>query len=308
MTEKSMKNQIKNKIIHFFEAPISPIPLGIFRICMAGFTLLQALLWYPDWLAFFGEDGWVQWEINTALANSWQLQISKIHDIFLHRFFHTTEEQSVMIFYWCYVVSALGLLLGIFTRFWAFTTWFLHFVLMSSIPAFTYGVDIFLHIGLFYQIVMPVAKAYSLDLYFKRVHSASTWGSTFAIRVLQIHLSLAYFSAGYEKMLVMEWWNGTVLWRAMVQPDFRQLDVTWMAHYPFIPMVMSWFTMILETFYFIGMQIPKVRFFWLMGMIGLHLGIGLFLGLWLFGLVMILLSISAFGYAAITKNPPIPES
>ena len=99
-------------------------------------------------------------------------------------------------------------------------------------------------------------------------------------------------------MLAADWWNGNVLWRSLVQPEFRQFDLTFLAEYPLIAMLLSWFTMIFETFYFIGMYVPKVRIFWLAGMIGLHLGIGMFLGLWLFGLIMIILSVSAFGYYA----------
>jgi hypothetical protein len=70
----------------------------------------------------------------------------------------------------------------------------------------------------------------------------------------------------------------------------------WLAWYPWIPMALSWFTMFIETFYFAGMWIPRLRVYWLGGIIALHMGIGLFLGLYLFGLVMILLSLSAFGY------------
>jgi hypothetical protein len=81
-----------------------------------------------------------------------------------------------------------------------------------------------------------------------------------------------------------------------VQPDFRQFDFTWLARYPWLAILLSWFTMFIETFYGIAMWIPRVRIYWLLSIIALHIGICLFLGLWLFGLIMILLSISAFGF------------
>src|SRR5262245_55292706 len=43
---------------------------------------------------------------------------------------------------------------------------------------------------------------------------------------------------------------------------------------------------------------PAAAVFWLTGIVSLHIGIRLFLGLRLFGLIMILLSVSAFGYDA----------
>ena len=282
---------------HFWEEPLSPEPLGLFRILISGFALLQAFLWLPDWLAFFGPDAWIQWEISKALNAAWHIHIREVY-LLLHAAFGLTETQAVMAFFWFYVLSASGLLLGLYTRFWAFLTWLGHFIIMSSIPSFIYGVDIFLHIALFYLILMPSNKAYSLDRRLGIASGLPSWGVTLSLRVLQVHMCLVYLSAGYEKMLAPDWWNGNVLWRSLVQPDFRQYDLTWLAKFPWITMLLSWFTMLIETGYCIGMWIPKVRVFWLLGIISLHVGIMVFLGLGLFGTIMILLSISAFGFAA----------
>jgi len=272
------------------------MPLGIFRVLIAGFALLQAALWYPDWHAFFGEEGWIQWEISKALNEGWRIHMYHVHSVFKH--LGLSASHTVEVFFWLYVSSAIGLLLGWFTRVWAILTWALHYVLLSTITTFVYGVDIFLHISMFYLMVMPAGKALSLDVRQGRVSSEPSWSVTLSIRVLQIHMCLAYLSAGFEKMLAADWWNGNVLWRSLVQPEFRQYDLIFLADYPWIAKILSWFTMIIETGYFIGMYIPKVRVLWLTGIIMLHLGIGMFLGLWLFGLIMILLSISAFGYYA----------
>lgn len=280
----------------FFTAPISVAPLGIFRILIAGFLLLQAALWYPDWAAFVGSEGWVQWEISKAFNHSWHLHLQDVY--LLIRPWGVDDQQFIYLFYGVYVLSGLGLLIGLATRFWAILSWLCHYILMSSLPTFVYGVDIFLHISLFYLMLMPAAKAFSLDLRLGWASPEPTWASTLAIRVLQIHLCLAYFSAGYEKMLYTNWWEGDVLWRAVIQPDFRQFDLYWLAEVPWLVMALSWFTMFIETFYFIGMWVPRLRVFWLLAMVGLHVGIGLFLGLYLFGLIMIVLSVSAFGYDA----------
>lgn len=281
---------------HFFEAPISPLPLSIFRILIAGFTLLQAGLWYPDWALFFGREGWVQWEISKAFNKAWNIHLADLYPLF--ESWGMTDIQFIYLFFWVYFISALGLLLGWYTRVWAVLCWLCHYVLMSSLPTFVYGVDIFLHISLFYLLFMPSGKVMSLDVYFGKTSPLPTWGTTLAIRVLQIHLCLVYFSAGYEKMLYHNWWEGDVLWRAVVQPDFNQYNFEWLAQYPWIAVGASVFTMVIETFYFVGMWIAKLRVIWLASIIALHLGIGLFIGLNLFALIMILLSVSAFGYDA----------
>ncbi len=86
-------------------------------------------------------------------------------------------------------------------------------------------------------------------------------------------MCLVYLLAGYEKMLAPDWWNGNVLWRSLVRFDFRQYDLTWLAKFLWITMLLSCFTMLIETGYCIGMWIPKVRVFWLLGIISSHVGI-----------------------------------
>ena len=290
------KESFSSKFSRFFSAPISPKPLGIFRILLSSFALLQAAFWFPDWINFFGRESYVQWEISKAFNQSWHVHMQDLYALVEST--GILDTQFVILFFWIYVISLTGLLLGWFTRIWAILSWGCHYVMMSSLPTFVYGVDIFLHISLFYMMVMPVGKALSLDVRQGRLSPLPDWTTTLAIRVLQIHLCLAYISAGYEKMLYTNWWEGNVLWRSMAQPDFRQFNMDWLAYYSVIPMVLSWFTMIIETFYFVGMWVKNLRVFWLFSMVGLHLGIGLFLGLYFFGFIMILLSLSAFGYDA----------
>jgi len=280
----------------FFTVPISPVPLGVFRLMVAAFVLIQAMIWYPDWTGFLGNDGWIQWEISKALTQSWSIHIQDLYQL-LHWLFNFTELQSVWTLYVAYIASATGLLLGWHTRFFAIATWLCHYIIVSTIPTFIYGVDIFLHIALFYLMVMPVNKAFSVDLLQGRATTLPTWQTTIALRILQIHLCLVYFSSGYEKALVAQWWSGDVLWRALVQPDFRQYNFDWLATYPVICKTLSWFTIITETLYSIAVWIPRVRVFWISAIVLLHLGIGMLLGLWLFALMMIVLSLSAFGYS-----------
>ena len=279
--------------VEFFCAPQSPAPLGLFRLLMAGVALFQAILWFPDWHAFLGADGWVQWEISRALGQEWQLHL--LHLAAILKRVGVSDSQTVTLFYWGYVTSLLALLIGWHTRIAAFLAWGFHYVIMNTVPVFVYGLDIFLQIALFYLMLMPVAKAYSLDVWQGRVSSAPTWGVTLSRRVLQIHLCLVYVSAGFEKVQSPEWWTGNVMWRALVQPDFRQYDFTWLARFPWLAMLSGWFTMLIESGYFIAMWVPRLRVVWMMGIFVLHLGIALFMGLGLFGLIMILLSISAFG-------------
>jgi HTTM domain len=299
----------------FLDAPLPVASLGFFRVAMAAFVLVQGALWYRDWLLFFGSDGWLQWEISASLNVGWTLHLSHIHAVLQRVGF--TPDQTAMAFFWVYMASAVGVLLGYRTRIWTILACLCHYVIMNTISTFVYGVDVFLQIALFYLAVMPVEKAWSLDARFKRVSVEPTWVTTLSIRVLQFHMCLIYMSAGFEKMRSAAWWDGNVLWRSLVQPDFRQFDLLWLAQHPWLPASLAWFTIVVESGYFIALWVPRLRVIWLAAVIGLHLGIGLFLGLWLFGIIMILLSLSAFGYAALgdvkaylsarrAPAPPVP--
>ncbi len=290
------KSSIYKRAYSFFNDPVSPAPLAIFRILIAAFTLLQAILWYNDWLAFVGYDGWLQWEISQALISDLTLHMAKVYSFF--SFLHISEDTFVTAFFWVYVTSALMLLLGLFTKVFSLLTFLCHYILMCTIEVYVYGVDIFLQIALFYVMLMPVARMFSLDALLKRVPTKGSWEVTLSLRVLQIHMCMIYLSAGFEKLISPEWWSGNVLWRSVVQPDFRQYDFTWLADKSWLFITLSWFTITVETFYCIGVWIPRVRVFWLLAIILLHAGICVFLGLWLFGLIMMLMSISAFGFDA----------
>jgi hypothetical protein len=300
---KALRARVRAAAVRFFCEPQSPAPLGIFRLLMAGFALFQAALWYRDWSAFFGPDAWVQWEISRALGLEWQLHMMHVAGFLKH--FGVSSDQSVTVFYWAYMTFLVALLVGWHTRVAAFLACLSHYVIMNTVSIFVYGVDIFLQIALFYLLVMPVAKAYSLDVWQGRVSSAPSWGVTLSRRVLQIHLCLAYISSGFEKVQSPAWWSGNVIWRSLVQPDFRQHDFTWLARFPWLAMLSSWFTMVIESGYCIAMWVPRLRVVWMAGIVVLHLGIALFMGLGLFGLIMILLTISAFGHEAWTdaKDP-----
>ena len=293
-----MVRAIQRRLTAFLEAPIPVAPLGFFRVAMAAFVLVQGALWYKDWLLFFGSDGWLQWEISNSLTVGWSLHLAQIHAVLGPRL-GFTPDQTAMAFYWVYMASAVGVLLGYRTRVWTILACLCHYVIMNTISTFVYGVDVFLQIALFYLAVMPVEKAWSLDAWLKRVSVEPTWVTSLSMRVLQIHICLVYMSSGFEKLRSSAWWDGNVLWRSLVQPDFRQFDLHWIAQHPWLPIALAWFTIVVESGYFVAVWVPRLRVIWLAAIIGLHLGIGMFLGLWLFGIMMILLSLSAFGYAAL---------
>lgn len=279
-----------------WKMPESPAVFGIFRVMVALFCLVEYAILYPDLLFHFGKTGPVLWEINDAIVAAHLPTFGKTFTAF-HLENWISADSLVVGFYWIFMASLIGLAVGWKARFMAATAWFLHLVFASSGRLGTYGVESFASVALFYACFFPCHEAFSLDRWLKKmpaVGSPSVWAGV-SLRVLQGHLCVVYLASGLEKSAGDEWWNGNAIWFSMMEEQFRQFDFSWMASWPIVPMMLGWATLLTEIGYPFFIFWKKTRRLWLAAVICLHLGIVFFMGLQLFGLMMILLNLAAFG-------------
>ncbi|MGE0171288.1 MAG: HTTM domain-containing protein [Oligoflexales bacterium] len=277
----------------FFFTPSTAFPLACLRIGMTSLLILQSLSLSRQLLDFYGVKGFVQLELNEYLIDqtlpkiSWlAAEMGKVG---------VAYDQTLLWAFLLYLASLVTLLLGWRTRISAIVAWFLHFMFMNSNGVSNYGVDQFYHIALFYFVWMPVGSALSLDVAEGRTKSTPTSQTTIALRVIQIHLCLVYFVAGWGKMQGHMWWTGEAIWRSLLLPEYQSFDFYWLAKVPFIATLAAWGTLILETLYPVFIWFRKTRLPWVVAVIGLHLGIAVFQGLELFGATMIVFTTSMFG-------------
>lgn len=280
------------KLQIFFEQPTSAVPLGVFRILVGLFSLVSGLLLYADLETFLGPEGWIVWPVSKAHVDPWQVHILDIHNQ-ITRAYPGSELAVVYGIYVVFMIASLGLTIGFYTRFSALLSWVSFYILSNTMYSFTYGVDIFHTITLFYCVCMPVHSAWSIDILRKGYLSQQV--SIMPIRVLQFHLCVVYLAAGGEKMLMDNWWNGEYIWYTLTDPTMMNSDFTWMSEYPLLVMALGWMTLLVEMGYPIFMWIPYIRVVWLGLVIGLHLFISLYMNMPMFGSIMMILSISAWG-------------
>lgn len=145
---------------------------------------------------------------------------------------------------------------------------------------------------------MPAGAAFSVDWWIRGRPNAVSSAARLGLRVLQLHLCISYFCSGMEKAQGIQWWNGELLWRALSLPVYYQFDMSWLAQWPVLSMIGGWTTLVFELGYSVFIWPRATRRFWIAGMVGLHLGIAIFLGLGLFGLIMCVLTVSVFGFSA----------
>jgi hypothetical protein len=206
------------------------------------------------------------------------------------------REETVLAIAWiCLLVAGCGLLLGLVCRLSAILAWFLHLCAADSGGFVSYGMDNFMTIGLFYLMLSPLPDRYSLDWQWRKWRLKDPQLLGFFRRVLQVHLCLIYFFSGLTKCLGSGWWDGSNIWRALIRPPFNVIDPEILVRGEFVFPIVGIVICLLETGYPFFVWNSKTRNIWLIGICGMHILIGLAMGMWLFSFVMIILNVAAFG-------------
>jgi len=206
------------------------------------------------------------------------------------------HEETVLSVAWiCLLGSGCGLLMGIASRFSAILAWFLHLCAAKSGGFVSYGVDNFTTIGLFYLMLSPLPDRYSVDWRLRKSRLNDPQLLGFWLRLLQLHLCIIYFFSGLTKCLGSGWWNGSNIWRALIRPPFNIIDPEILVRWKYLFPVAGISICLLEIGYPFFIWNSKTRKIWLIFICGMHAGIGLAMGMYLFALIMIILNVTAFG-------------
>jgi hypothetical protein len=287
----------------WFTRPDSPTPLGWFRVGLALHALLQLIVIRGTLLDVYGQYGYVQWAITRANLYP---GLPHLGDVVMRlERFGLSADQAVYALMGVYVLALCGLLLGVASRAMALAAWCLHYLWIHAGGGMVYGMDVFTHIALFYCILMPCGEAVSIRSLRRGTPAPPSTAAGVTRRMLQLHLCVVYLSAGMEKAMGVQWWNGEAMWRSLTMPTFSRFDLHWLAWVPWIAMLAGWFTMVVEIGYLAAIWSRRTRLLWFSMAIGMHLMIGLLMGMWLFGLIMVLLNLGAFGTEALADARPL---
>ncbi len=291
------------RFLDWFEQPESPKPLAWLRISVALFCMVNLFVIRHSFLEIYGQYGFVQWAITRA---NLYYGLPHLGDVALWLGkFGLTPHQSLYFVLAVYLAGLCGLLLGWATRCMAILVWLIHFLWMHAGGGLIYGMDVFTHIALFYCMFMPVGEALSMDLYLGGRQSQPSTAAGVTRKMLQFHMCIIYLSSGFEKASGIQWWNGEAIWRSLLLPTFRQFDMHWLAYVPWVAMAMGWSILLIEVGYAFFIWWRKTRWIWLLLTVGMHFFVGVFLGMWLFGTIMIVLNLGAFGYDAVRDRKEI---
>ncbi len=288
--------KILARVDTFFFTPASPLPLAILRISLAIVLLLQALSLRGFALDLLANDGIVQGDLAAYFAEPGAPRLSWITAA--RASWGVPETMAIHGVCALYLLSLVLLFAGLFTRPTAVAAWLLHWTLLNSSESTSYGIDAYAHVFLFYLIWVPSGDALSLDVRLALRKGGPSVPARLGLRVLQLQLCITYFCSALEKAAGPQWWNGELLWRALNLPIYLQFDMTWLAHWPLLLKTAGWASLALEGLYWLFIWPRHTRPLWIAGIVGMHLGIAVFLGLQRFGLIMCVLTLSLFAVSA----------
>jgi len=293
-TFQKIKSLYQN-IFAFIEKEASTVNLVFFRLGLGLIAILKFLIYSPNFLDFHGQYGMVPWAISKASIYPFLPHIGDVA-LWLSDFTRQSLDAATYTLYYIFIGACICFMIGFLTRLSSLICCFLHLCLIYAASGYMYGVDVFTQIGFFYCIFFPMGSNYSLDnvLGIRKVIRRSTEAGILK-RIVQFQLCLIYFSTAIEKGLGYQWWNGEAIWRTFMLPTFKHFDFGWMAYAPVIPLVMGWSILLIEFTYAFLVWIPKYRTFAVISAVGMHLGIGLVMGMWLFAGIMVCLNLFAFG-------------
>lgn len=266
--------------------------LGFFRVVIGLFLLVHFLFFMKDFYILYAKDGLINYDVMTSFT-SLRLNASFISDFIIERI-AVSEYMSYTIICVFYIILSVCLIIGLFTRISSLFFILLHIAIFEGSPLYSYGVDIFSSIALFYCFFFPTNVQFSLDkiIFKKQRRNPGPYR-----KILQIHLCIVYVSSGFVKLLGEDWRTGEAIWQALHQIRHNvtiPLNFDFLSAFPIVLLLLSWFVVLIELLYPFILFIKKIRPFGITAVICLHLGIAVSLGLYFFSVLMILLTICAF--------------
>jgi len=203
----------------FFFGDTDVRPLALMRIGVGVIVTWMLLERIAVAEAVLSDEGWLPSDAAEALMDPWHWSI-----------FHTID-QPMAIAALLLVGGACALLftVGLFTR-WA---GFVAFVILASThvrnPAVLYGADSVARIWLFYLLLMPCGRAWSIDAIRDRIRAGGrafrakpALMESWPVRLLQFQVALIYLTTGVSKFYGSDYHEGTALWFALANPTYSR--------------------------------------------------------------------------------------
>lgn len=264
----------------FFFGPVPAHPVALFRMALAAVLLVDSLFILPHLAEFLGPNGMVGFERFKKRASGRSLSL------FLHLPPTMGSVRGVAAVHVAAVAAmGIGFLTPVSTA--------VVFVTLRSIvgrnPSLCNGGDNVARILCFLLIFAPAGAVWSVDALLFGPAGApaeAALHAPWALRLMQIQVSVIYLRTVYWKLKGATYRNGTAIYYAMSNDAYRRLAVpAFVTRAPGV-YAATWGTLALETALGAGVWIRELRLPLVVTGIAFHLAIELYLNVHLFGWYM----------------------
>ena len=268
----------------FWFTPADPTLLGVIRVLTGLMLLYTHAVWGLALNDFFGTEPW----LSASLVRSIQA------DQYAYSFWWLVPAK------WAWGVHAVSLTvfalftIGYKTRLTSVLALVVAISYANRVPEALFGLDQINVMLTLYLTVGGAGQALSVDRWLaarRRGLPASlpapSVAANLGLRLINIHMCVIYLFAGISKLQGEAWWDGQAMWGAFANLEYQSADMTWLARHPRLIELATHVCVFWEmTFCFLVWK-PRWRPLVLAGAVALHVGIGACLGMWTFGLIML---------------------
>jgi len=263
----------------FFHQPESALSLAVFRIVWGALLIFNAMLMRKDLALLFGPEGY---HPTAAFKKEQKFKFSLLNYL-------PSTNRSVYLIWTLYVIAALTLLCGFYTR----TSSVIVFVTMISLHHrncyVLSGGDIVQRLLGFLLIFSPAGAVLSVDcvLAGREFWEADLKFDPWAWRLVQIQISMVYLRSIFWKMKGKLWRNGTAVWFSIQQDEFSRARVPELLVNRFTIPFVTWSVMVVQLTVGTGVWFDELVYPVLLAGVAMHVMLDIFLNLQLFSWTMV---------------------
>jgi uncharacterized membrane protein YphA (DoxX/SURF4 family) len=273
----------------FWFTPAQPHTLALIRVLGGAMLFYTHLVWGLRLNAFLGPQAFIDNATALKLQEGW----------YSWSYLWYIESPALL---WTLHIAALVifalLTLGLFTRVVAVLACLITLAYCHRLHGAQFGLDQVNAMLAMYLMLAPCGEVFSLDRWLsikragQRLAPRAFVSTNIAIRLIQLHMCVIYLFGGISKLRGQMWWDGSAVWGAIANLEYQSIDLTWLAHYPWIIAALTHATIFWETFYCFTVWPKWSRPLTLAMAVAVHGGIAAALGMVTFGLAMIIANLA----------------
>lgn len=277
--------QLRRDWNDFFFRPISPVPLGLFRIVFGFWTFVYGFLFFPERYTWFSNKG-VLTAAEAAAYNGGMGTLVHQNDLLIL----PGADHWLTLFFFVYLLATISLTLG----FWSRTSAILVYIGITALHAraapIHHSGDTVMVVMAAYLVLSPCGAACSLDrltrIFRGREDDAPPLVVPWAQRLMQIQIAVLYFCAAMSKATGPAWQDGTAVYYPLHLPESLRFPI-WGQDNIYAVNLITWATVGIEMALGTVVWVPRLRLYVLALGVLLHLGIEYSMNIPLFSALMI---------------------